>query len=107
MPRIICDLPNASTEISGVRFVEDIRDGKRQMISEEVAAEVAARFATIPGFSLVEAPPAGDPPASAAGKGKGKSRAPDAAAAPPAGDTPPAPADPPPVDPGVDTPPQE
>lgn len=51
MPRVICVLPHASDEISGVKFHELEQGGK---ISDEVSDEVAARFASIPGYSLDE-----------------------------------------------------
>lgn len=53
MARVICTLPNASTEIDGVTFAAD----RGQMISEDLDQAVADRFATIPGFQIV-APPA-------------------------------------------------
>lgn len=59
MARVICKLPNASEEISGVKF-EKHDDG---MLSEEIGAEAAARFASIPGYELVaavKAPPKDD-----------------------------------------------
>lgn len=51
MARVICDLrenPNASTLISGVSFKED----RGQMVSEETSEEMAALFASLPGFKL-------------------------------------------------------
>lgn len=49
MPRVICDLPNAADEISGVKFYP-LEDGGR--ISDEISAELATRFASIPGYGL-------------------------------------------------------
>lgn len=51
MPRVICELPNASDMISGVPF-HLLDDGRR--ISDEVAQEVAERFCSIAGYSLDE-----------------------------------------------------
>ncbi len=48
MAKVICTLPNASTKINGVAFVEH----KLGMISEEVSDEVAAGFASIQGYVL-------------------------------------------------------
>ena len=57
MPKILCTLPNASEEISGVKFVVHANG----MVSEEVSDEVAADFASIPGYEIVGAPaPKGD-----------------------------------------------
>lgn len=52
MARVRCDLPNASENISGVAFMPAV-DGSH-VLSEEIADEVAARFCSIPGYSLVE-----------------------------------------------------
>lgn len=49
MPRVICDLPNASDEINGIKF-HPLDDGGR--ISDEIDAETAALFASIPGYVL-------------------------------------------------------
>lgn len=51
MPRVICDLPNASLEISGIKF-SPLEDGG--LISEEISEEQAARLASIPGYSVDE-----------------------------------------------------
>jgi hypothetical protein len=48
--RITCSLKNASEKINGISFKRD----HRGMISEEVEAEVAARFAGIPGYTVVQ-----------------------------------------------------
>ena len=50
MARVISTLPNHSTLVNGVSFKED----RGQMISEEVSDAVAANFASIPGYTLVE-----------------------------------------------------
>ena len=52
MPKVICKLPNASTEISGVKFTAD-EDGA--MLSEDVAQDVADSFALIPGYEIIGA----------------------------------------------------
>jgi hypothetical protein len=57
MAQVICKLPNASEEISGVKFTA--HDGG--MLSEEISDEQAARFASIPGYALVGAKPAQAP----------------------------------------------
>lgn len=57
MAKIICTLEHASTEISGIKF-EPTPDG---MVSEEVTDDVAALFASIPGYSLVKLAPAPAP----------------------------------------------
>jgi len=50
--RIICKLPNASEEINGVPFTQ-VEGG---MASEDLDAETAANFLTIPGYEeFVEA----------------------------------------------------
>lgn len=56
MPRVICTLENASEEISGWRFTAD----RGQMVSEDLPDDVAARFASIPGYRLVAPPPPAD-----------------------------------------------
>lgn len=47
MPRVICDLPNASLEINGVPF-EKMEDGRIR--SAEVEQEIADFFLAIPGY---------------------------------------------------------
>lgn len=49
MPKVLCTLPNASDEISGVKFSAH----DKGMLSEDVSAEVAATFASIPGYTVV------------------------------------------------------
>ena len=51
MPKVLCTLPNASEEISGVKFVSHANG----MLSEDVTDEVAANFASIPGYEIVGA----------------------------------------------------
>ena len=51
MPRVICDLPNASAEISGVNF-HKLDDGG--LISDEISQEQAELFASIPGYAIDE-----------------------------------------------------
>lgn len=53
MPRVICNLPNASTEISGVKF-HPLDDGG--LVSDEIDAELAATFLTIPGYESYDEP---------------------------------------------------
>lgn len=59
MPKLLCTLPNASEEISGVKFVPHAAG----MLSEDVSDEQAAKFASIPGYEIVGATPAKDPSA--------------------------------------------
>ena len=57
MPRIISKLPNMSAEVSGVAFAEDVErepGARPEWISEEVSAETADRFASIPGYRVAE-----------------------------------------------------
>lgn len=49
MPRVICGLPNASDEISGVKF-HLLEDGRR--ISDELSEEQASDFTSIEGYEL-------------------------------------------------------
>lgn len=51
MPQVLCKLPNASEEISGVKFSTHAAG----MLSEDVSDEVAAGFAAIPGYEIVGA----------------------------------------------------
>lgn len=51
MAKVICKLPNASEEISGVKFKAH-PDGAG-MVSEDISDEQAAHFASIPGYELV------------------------------------------------------
>lgn len=61
MPKVICKLDHASDEISGVKFTA-VEGGK---LSEEISDEQAARFASIPGYELVEEKKAPPPAPSA------------------------------------------
>ena len=53
MPKVLCTLQNASDEISGVKFVSHANG----MLSEDISEEVAADFASIPGYEIVGAEP--------------------------------------------------
>lgn len=48
MAKVICTLPNASTLINGVKFIEH----EAGVISEDISDEVAAAFASITGYAL-------------------------------------------------------
>jgi hypothetical protein len=48
MPKVLCKLPNASENISGVKFVSH-QDG---MLSEEISDDVVAAFLEVPGYEL-------------------------------------------------------
>ena len=50
MPKVLCKLRNASAKINDVKF--DKTDAG--MLSEDVTAEVAANFAQIEGYEVVE-----------------------------------------------------
>lgn len=50
MPKVLCKLRNAGEEINDVKFTKT--DGG--MLSEDVSAEVAANFAQIEGYEVVE-----------------------------------------------------
>jgi hypothetical protein len=60
MARVLCTLPHASERINDVAFAR-VEDG---MLSEDVADEVAAGFALIPGFHLAVAPEPAAPAAA-------------------------------------------
>lgn len=91
MPRIISTLPNQSEEVNGVRFKLD----RGQYISEDDLDEATAgAFTEIPGYSLVQSPPAPPPPAAtdttvgaAAGTAPAKAKAGHGAAGASAGHT--------------------
>lgn len=51
MPKVLCTLPNASDEINGVKFTSH----EKGMLSEDVSDDVAADFASIPGYVVVGA----------------------------------------------------
>ena len=56
MPKVLCTLPNASDEISGVKFVSHAKG----MLSEDISDDVAAAFLEVPGYELVGAKAAED-----------------------------------------------
>ncbi len=62
MAKVICKLQNAADEISGIAFTKV--DGG--MLSEDISDEQAARFASIPGYELVNEGPSADEKAAAA-----------------------------------------
>jgi hypothetical protein len=66
MDRVLCILPNASESIDGVAFTRT----PEGMLSEVVSPEAAARFASIPGYSIVEEAPPASMPTSAAVDGE-------------------------------------
>jgi hypothetical protein len=51
MAKVRCDLQNASEKISGYQFSPGIGGG---MVSEDLPDEAAARFASIPGYVLID-----------------------------------------------------
>ena len=53
MARILCTHPNASTQISGIKFAPDERGG---MISEDVPFERAVQFEGMAHFKVVKTP---------------------------------------------------
>jgi hypothetical protein len=54
VPKVICDLENASNLINGVKFSEFDGVG---LISDEISEEQAAHFCGIPGYLLYEEAP--------------------------------------------------
>ena len=50
MPKVLCNLRNASAEINGVKF-EKTDDG---MLSEDISKEVADSFGAIDGYLVIE-----------------------------------------------------
>lgn len=54
MPKVFCKLENAADEISGVKFTAMEESGR---VSEEISAEKAELFASIPGYELVQDKP--------------------------------------------------
>jgi hypothetical protein len=54
MKLVTCTLPNASTSINGIEFAQTA-DG---MVSVPVDDDVAAAFASIPGYTVADAEPA-------------------------------------------------
>ena len=85
MPKIVCTLPNASDNISGVAFTAR-EDGAK--VSEEISEELAAMFASIEGYALLEeeeaSPPAPAPakPAAASKSKRAPAPAPEAPTSP-------------------------
>lgn len=75
MAQVICTSPNASEEISGVKFSRREAGG---MISEEISDEQAAFFVSIPGYKLATISKA---PASTQTSGDGAQTAEEKAAA--------------------------
>lgn len=91
MPQVICTLENASELINGVKF-SPREDGA--MVSEEISEDVAALFASIPGYELVkeaaQAPAPAPAPAAPARASRKGAAAPAPAPAPVAEPTEPA-----------------
>lgn len=50
MPKVLCTLPNASTEINGVKFVSH----KLGMLSENIDDDVAVTFTAIDGYTIYD-----------------------------------------------------
>ena len=91
MARVICNRPNASTEINGIRF-HPLEDGR--LISDEIEGEALDLFLSISGYELDEdpdekAPPAppAEPPAPKLTKAQQKAAEKAAAAQTPAQET--------------------
>lgn len=60
MPRVICEIPGTAPDLDGLEWTAD----RGQLISPEISEAAATRYAGIPGFRLVEPPPAPvNPPA--------------------------------------------
>ena len=53
MPKVICKLPNASEEISGVKFAPHPDGVEHGMVSEDISQDQAEFFASIAGYELV------------------------------------------------------
>jgi hypothetical protein len=62
MAKVLCNLPNASELINGVKFITH----KLGMISEEIEDDVAAEFSKITGYQIAGAPAPQDDAAVAA-----------------------------------------
>lgn len=74
MPRVICELENASELINNIRFTAD----RGQMVSDEVDEATAAAFCSIPGYRLLEiAPPPPPPPETPEQTARGGKKAQD------------------------------
>ena len=91
MARVICNRPNASTEINGIRF-HPLEDGR--LISDEIEGEALDLFLSISGYELDEDPdekaplaPPAEPPAPKLTKAQQKAAEKAAAAQPPAPET--------------------
>lgn len=52
MARVVCDLPNVTSPINGVKFTQD----REEWISEEVPDDVAEAFGKIPGYRVLPKP---------------------------------------------------
>lgn len=79
--KVICTLENAADTISGVKFTAREDGGK---ISEEISAEKAEAFTSIPGYELADEPvapqkPAAPTKASKKAEPKAETKAPDPA----------------------------
>lgn len=68
MAKVICKLPNASASINGVEFTPH-PDNAKWMVSADLSDEQAAEFASINGYELVGAKPAGKGAKTDGGKG--------------------------------------
>lgn len=53
MPKILCTIAGAPTEIGGVDGIVKFSATDAGLVSEDIGAEAAAYFASIPGYSLV------------------------------------------------------
>lgn len=51
MPKVLCTLPNASSDIGGIKFEQHAKG----MLSEDISDEQAKRLASIPGYEIVGA----------------------------------------------------
>lgn len=78
MFHVIVDLPNASDHISGVKFKTHRNPSgvkhRSVITAEPVEAEIAARFKSIPGFSIVDADAEIPDPNTAPKRGRGRPR---------------------------------
>lgn len=90
MPKVICTLPNAAAEINGVKFTP----AEGGMLSDEVSAEQAESFLSIPGYVEHKEDPAADARRKAEIAAAAKLAADEAAAALKAATTPAPPAKP-------------
>ena len=67
MAFVLCKLPNASSKINEVEFVP--AEGGGMISAKEVDDEAAEYFASITGYTLVDAPPKAGKKTAAADKG--------------------------------------